>query len=408
MKQSERRIMIIPGAKAQLALAEKCRDIGYKIVCVDPNEDAPVLVMADYKEIGDILDRDLCEKVARKYGVEAVISDECDIAMPTIGHVSDKLGLPSIGTRMASLYTNKYEMRKFCQTHHFPTPGFKKCGSVREAEDFFVSLPVGKMIIKPLDSNSSRGVYTISDVGEIGKYFHDAIAFSKVDKAVLCEEYIEGTEFTVDGLVVNGKHKSLAISEKKHYEYNNNIACELFFSTYNPDFSYDTLRKQNDKYVDKTGLPFGFTHAEYKYDGKKFVLIEIGARGGGNYISSHIVPALYGIDYYQMLLDSTFGRRLNEISEIPLDTEKCAVLKFFDVERDGCMVAGVENTNILANDPDVLLYEFKFKNNDIVHKATNDSARVGFYIAKKNSRKEMERFMEYINEKVRIRFVETD
>ena len=408
MKKSEKTIMIIPGAKAQLALANKCHEVGYKIVCVDPNEDAPVLAIADYKEIGDILDRDFCEKIAKNYGVEAIISDECDIAMPTIGYVSDKLGLPSIGAQMASLYTNKYEMRRFCQVRHFPSPRFRKCSNIREAEDFFVSLPSKKMILKPLDSNSSRGVYTITDIQAISEHFNDAVAFSKVDAAVICEEYIEGTEFTVDGVVINGKHRSLAISEKKHYEYNKNIACELFFSTYNPSFSYDVLREQNDKYVEETGLPFGFTHAEYKYNGKEFILIEIGARGGGNYISSHIVPALYNIDYYQMLLDSTFSKEIEDVSEIPNDTEKCVVLKFFDVAKDGYRAIEVENKDILEHNSDVLLHEFRFQSNDIVHRANNDSARVGFYIAQKDSREELEIFMKIIDEQVRIRLVEAN
>ena len=82
----------------------------------------------------------------------------------------------------------------------------------------------------------------------------------------------------------------------------------MFFSYDNDKFDYDLLRKVNDEYVNKTGLPFGLTHAEYKYEDGKYYLIEIGARGGGNLIGSHIVPLISGVDNYTYLIEKTLGK----------------------------------------------------------------------------------------------------
>ena len=82
---------------------------------------------------------------------------------------------------------------------------------------------------------------------------------------MLLEEYIEGTEFTVDGIKTEKGHISLAISEKRHYAYNENIACSLYFSYKNDRFDYEKLRSINDRFVELSGLPFSLTHAEYKY-----------------------------------------------------------------------------------------------------------------------------------------------
>lgn len=169
---------------------------------------------------------------------------------------------------------------------------------------------------------------------------------------------------------------------------------------------YNLLRKQNDKYVNKTGLPFGLTHAEYKWNGKEFVLIEIGARGGGNFISSHIVPALYDIDSYKILLNSILGKINDDIKEVPKDREKCVVLKFFDVTCNGGRVIDIENVDLLSKNKDVLLYEFRFKKGDVIKKAENDSARVGFYIAQKNTRQELINFINKVDKIVKIKFDE--
>lgn len=87
------------------------------------------------------------------------------------------------------------------------------------------------MIIKPLNSNSSRGVHTITSVKDLEETYKDAEKYTRGEDKVLCEEYIEGREFTVDGIAVDGKHYSLAVSKKKHFSYNKNIACRTVFSS---------------------------------------------------------------------------------------------------------------------------------------------------------------------------------
>lgn len=397
-------VMVIPGAKAQIPLIEKLHEMNYKVLCINPYEDSPAFAYADYCEMGDILDREFCLQMAKKYKVKAVMSDECDIAMPTIGYVSEQLGLPSIGSRLAELYTNKFRMREFSEELHMPCPKYRACENVAEALAFFESLEKKKMILKPLDSNSSRGVFTITTPQMLREEFEQSIQFSKVGKAVLCEEYIEGPEFTVDGMVINQKHYSLAISRKKHYDYNSNIACELFFSQEDYEVDYEKLRKQNDAYVEVSKLPFGFTHAEYKFNGKDFVLVEIGARGGGNFISSHIVPNLTGIDNYKMLIQDTLDLqdKRESVTEHSRYQKRCAVLRFFDIEGEGGIVEKLEGEDFLKKCPQVLLYEFRFQVGDQIKKAENDSARIGFYIAMAETREELENLMKTIHSKVQI------
>lgn len=400
-------IMVIPGASAQIPLIDAIHSNGYLVVCVNPYKDSPAFRFSDYSECYDILDVKSCTEVARKYDVCAVMSDECDIAMPPLAAVSETLGLNSIGREMAELYTNKRAMRDFSVENCFPVPAYRQCGTVEEAAMFFDALKKKKMIIKPLDSNSSRGVYTIKDRSQIETLFEKSISFSKISKAVLCEEYIEGTEFTIDGIVLGGRHFSLAISEKKHYPHHPNIASELYFSHKNNRFDYDALRKQNNLYVEKSGLPFGFTHAEYKFDGERFVLIEIGARGGGNYISSHIVPSMTGIDNYKLLIDSTIGQS-NEF-DLSIGDEyinRCCVLKFFDISpnNDGKILRGIEGEDVLSTNPQVLLYGFNTHAGELVRLADDDSKRIGFYIAYGNTKDELDAFICQVDKEIRFVF----
>lgn len=400
-------IMVIPGASAQIPLIKSIKKSGYKVVCVNPYENSPAFEYSDYYEQYDIMDVESCIKVAKKYNVCAVLSDECDIAMPSVAAISEDLDIPSIGSDLAALYTNKRMMRDFSKEHGFPYAAYRQCKTLTEAKSFFNSLNSKKMIIKPLDSNSSRGVYTIESEEQLDERFEKSLSFSRSMKVVLCEEYIEGTEFTVDGIVVNGRHHSLAISKKKHYPHHPNIACELYFSNSDPEFDYDKLIRLNNAYVNATELPFGFTHAEYKFNGEEYILIEIGARGGGNYISSHIVPVMTGVDNYSYLINETLGIQINNSFEIDASLKsRCSVLKFFDINKEdnGKRVSKVLGVDFLKNNPKVLLYDFNFEIGDRLFTANDDSKRVGFYIAYGDSREELDALMKGIETNIKFVF----
>lgn len=130
------KVMVLPGTESQVTLIKKLQQIGYEVLCVDPNENAPGLKVADCYEHADILDVERCLAIAKNNHVQAVLSDECDIAMPTIAHINREIGARSIGDDLAQLYTNKYLMRDFSSKIGLPCPKYKECNSLDEAITF--------------------------------------------------------------------------------------------------------------------------------------------------------------------------------------------------------------------------------------------------------------------------------
>ena len=399
MKQ--KKIMVIAGSKWQIPITKRISAEGHLPYVVNLYEDSPAFEYAYKSGVMDILDREACLKFAVENEIDAVISEECDIAMPVVAYLAEKIGSASQGTDKVPYFTNKFKMREFCKEHGLKYPEYRKCKSLEEAREFFVQLN-SKMIIKPLDSNSSRGVYTIESIEEIPELFEKSMSFSKVEKCVIAERYIEGTEFTIDGIKTPEKHYTMAISEKKHYPHNKNIAYELYFSHKNDKFDYDKLREVNDKYINLTGLPFGLTHAEYKYENGEFYLIEIAARGGGNLISAEIVPVMTGIDNYKYLLECTLGNVHNE--EFVIDDNlcnRCAVLHFFDVDGAGGRVKEVILPE-LFNDEKVIQWELNFSVGDTIEKAQDDSKRIGYYIAYAESKQKLDDMIKDIDSQFKI------
>ncbi len=395
-------IVVIPGSNWQIPIIKKIKSVGLRALVVNPYVDSPAFSYADGHLLSDMFDSDTVIKYCKAEKADAIMSEECDIAMPALAEYGKALGLNTLSPADAHLFTDKYAMRDFCKKLGLPSPEYKMCYSAEEAVEFFNELNV-KMIIKPLDSNSSRGVFTVESSEDIRKHFDEAISYSRVDKAVLVERYINGNEFTIDGIKTPDKHYSLAISEKRHFKHNMNVASELYFTHDNASFDYDLLRSINDAFVDASGLKFGLTHAEYKYEDGTFYLIEIAARGGGNLISSDIVPYLSGVDNYAYLIDCSLGNITSpDFTTSPKFNKRCAVLKFFETPMCGGVVDKVEGVDFLENNPAIIAHKFNFKIGDTIEPAKNDAARAGFYIACCESKTELDYLMMRIEEKVHI------
>lgn len=403
----DKNVIVLPGTKWQIPLVKKLKSKGYRVVVFDYYDNQPAYEYADEYYLVDILDKERVYKLAKEYSAVAVISDECDIATPTIAWVSEKLGKPSIGCRMAELYTNKYQMRVFAKEHGLPTPFFVKCYSVIEAVNEFNKFE-RKMIMKPLDANSSRGVFSIDNVEQIKEHFDEVIKYSKVEKCVLLEEYIDGEEFSIDGIMTPKGYYPMAIAHKRHYKNNENLDQELIFKYSDPVFDYDLLRKTNKRYVEETGLKFGLTHAEYKYrrSDDQFYLIEIGARGGGNYISGIINPCLTGIESQELLIDWCLGsqfesRYLNYNKDYK---EKCAIMHFFDIGDRTGVIKQINGIGYLRKNSDIKSFFFAYSVGDKVEAVKDGGNRFGYYIACCDSLEELKKTQCEVKNNVSIEF----
>ena len=381
-------IMVLPGTVGQIPLIKRIKELGYRVAVVHPYPDAPAFKYADEKVYSDILDREAVLAAARRLGVVAVMSDECDIATPTLAYVSSQMGLPSQTEPMARLYTDKSLMRDFCRDHGLPCPDYKVCETVDEAVAFYQGLKARsaeadlKMVIKPIDANSSRGVFTIQSEEQLISLFDQSIAYSHHRHAVICEQFISGAEFSVDGIRLPQGHVCLAISEKTQFPYNKNLDNYLYFSYTNPRYDYDRLRAVNNQFVELSGLPFGFTHAEYRYENGQFYLLEIGARGGGGLLSSHVVPALTGIDNYKILIDMFVGNPVTTVIDPQsLRNNRVAMVKFFDTSEEGGVVKNIKGRDFLDAQPSILHWQLNFKEGDRIKRPTDGGNRIGYYIA---------------------------
>ena len=77
---------------------------------------------------------------------------------------------------------------------------------------------------------------------------------------------------------------------------------------------------------------------------------------------------------------------------------------FFDCDNMGGNVQRIDGLDVLKGIPEISEFKFNFEIGDYIEKASNDSTRVGFYIALCDSEERLKEVMQLIEENVRIVF----
>ena len=396
-------IMVIAGGDWQIELIKKAKKLGHKVLCSNLYEDSPAFPYADYCEVANVLDKEKSLEIAKKYRPDAVISDQSDIAVPTVAYLNEQLGLKGIGTELATLFSDKSVQRVFCKQKGIPVPDFKICSSWQEAAVFLTGYK--KAIIKPIDSQSSRGVFTVCSEADIKNHYEETLSWSNIRKQFLIEQYVGGDEFTIDGMVVNGKYYPMTISIKEMYESNPNVSKMQTYSWYSTKYDYDALREQNRMLIETAGIPFGLTHSEYKCENGKFYLIESGARGGGSNLSGKIVPFMTGVDNYEYLIRQALGETVRQpvFDRNYLETHY-SIMRFFDFGKGTvCVVSGKE----LLNDSEGIIdYQLNVKQGQVLEDFKYGRMRPGHFIIGGTDYEELQKQLNFLLENIRVTFTD--
>ena len=281
------------------------------LICVTLPGNQPVIDIADKVYYHDVFDKDGVLQIACEENIDAVISDQNDLMMPTVAYVAEKMGLHGLRIEQVNAYCNKNVYRDNCDCLGIPVPEHAKIVESSIPEQFKdVSFP---WIVKPSDSQSSVGVEKVYD--EIGciEAIKKAMQLSKTGTAIL-EEFFDGKELVAEGFIYKGKYYNLGFADRKYFKLENLfIPSQTVFPSNAPQHLLDQIGSCEQKMAAYVNPEFAIVHSEYLYNEEsgEFMVVESALRGGGVYISSHLIPLYSGIDINEVLLDCIVGNPID-------------------------------------------------------------------------------------------------
>ncbi len=396
-KMQKKKVLILGGSAWQLDIIQRGLDFGLYIIVADRSANAPGRNLANEFIQIDTNNKTELAKIAKEKNVEIVVAEQTDRVVPVAAYINRELGLVGILPEIASRFTDKYVMRNYLANTDIPMPAYHEINSIEDAMDF-IHLHGYPIVLKPKSSQASLGVFRVSSSDDLHEHFKETKRVS-ADGKILIEEFIEGIEITVEGFSLGGKCHVLAISEKEHYPHNKCVASRLAYPPRFSDNAIENIKDNAAKVVETLGLVNGISHGEYRMRGDVPVLVEVGARGGGNRIASMIVPHVSGVDIYEMLIRSLLGE---ENLRIPESLWRSANLEFFQFQPGRVKaIHGLEEVSKEKLAQDIAI---NFMVGDILERTTDDRHRPGYFIVLDEDRDETDSKSKRIKELISIEY----
>ena len=324
--------------------------------------------------------------------------------MNVMGRINDELGLSGISRETAIRATNKHLMREAFEKYGAPSPKSMCFTDVEVAWGAFCTDFTGACILKPSRNSGSRGIAKLEreqfqGVSDGFKKFQELFEISKNesrDKSVMLEQFVEGPEFSIEIIVWNGKVHVLTVTDKKTTEAPHFVELGHSQPSCRTAEEVETLKAAAVAGVKALGVNNCACHAEAKLMDGKAYLMEIGARLGGDFISTELTHLSTGIDMVAAAINCALGV---EPCLKPMEEKHGVCIRYF-CPKPGKLVS-ISNTEVL-NDPRVYLWEIYHKEGDMIPEVTSSLCRSGHVIVTEKDAKSAIAYAESLLNEVKM------
>ncbi|MBR5170109.1 MAG: ATP-grasp domain-containing protein [Muribaculaceae bacterium] len=293
-----KKLAILGASEPHLPLYLKAREMGLETYCVAWAKGAFCKDYADHFCDISIVDHQAVAEMCQQERIDGVVANALELAVPTLAYLHDNCGLNGNSMQTAKWATNKIEMRKRVSgTQACPQPAYHIVGP-----DDVPTVDYYPVIVKPSDSSASRGISVAKSSDDLEFAVSRARENSR-SKVILIEQLIEGVEVSVESISYQGKHYLLTITDKETTGNPYFVEIAHHQPSLLPDVIQQKIAEYNTKLLDALQINNSASHAEFKIDKNGEVyLMEVGARGGGGWISYKLVQLSTGYDYIKGMI----------------------------------------------------------------------------------------------------------
>jgi len=371
------RLLIIGASILQLPAIRKAKELGYYVGVIDYDPKAVGIAYADEYFNVSTIDIEGVTKTALDFHPDGIMTLATDMPMRSIAAATKACGLPGISMDTAVKSTDKGEMIRAFEEAGVEHPWYH---IAKDESEFTAVLQKAAYpcIMKPTDNAGSRGVVLCRSQKELA----EAYAYSRASSrsgVVIVEEYLQGSEISVEIMTVNGTIHVLQITDKLTTGAPHFVEIGHTQPSRLPEVAQEKIRDLACRAVKAVGIENGPAHVEMMLTEEGPRMIELGARMGGDCITTHLVPLSTGVDMIRATIELSCGKT----PDIGPILYKGSAIRYFQVPCG--LITSVEGVEEAERVPGVREIAFTKTVGDTAGKIGSSSDRVGFVIAQADS-----------------------
>ncbi|WP_072682231.1 ATP-grasp domain-containing protein [Arcobacter sp. LA11] len=401
-------LLILGAGPDQIPGILKAKEMGIYTIVLDGNENASgkdysdefyVVSIKHIEQIKSFIETKLSKKV------DGVIAFGVDIPY-IIAQTAEFLGVNyTIDLECAKLSENKFDSKEFMKENSIAIPSYKLVKSIKDIREFtqVYGFPI---VLKPVDNSAARGISFIQDLENIEKYYDYALEFSN-QKKVLVEKYLNGPQISTESFVIDGEIYNIGFSDRNYDDMENFLPNIIenggdLPSLYMKENHKRELKEYLFLIAKKLNIKNGVIKGDIVIYEDELHIIEFALRLSGGNFSTVEIPESTGIDFIKIAIKLHMNMKVTK-DELEYKRNDFISLRYRFVDKNHSgIIRSIDN---LEYDKNILLSTFHAKVGDRVNSKTTDhSKRLGFALAKGDSREDAILNAQNFLEKVKITF----
>lgn len=370
---------LVIGASSESVYAiNRARSYGMKVLAFDGDKGAEGLKYADESFVVDIRDPEKIYSIIDRKRIHpeemVVLPVPIGRYLISAGSLNDHYNLIGVRKETADICTDKWLFHQ--KLHHAGLRDIN-CNLITAGKTEKIN-PQFPGIIKPRYGAGSRSVQMLSNAGE-WKKFADMMPF---EEDFVMEDLVSGTEYGIDGMVLNGKFMFI-LARKKIITPPPYRQCVGYLSVNVNDENSILLSRLSGfmcKLVKTIKMNNGILHADIIDDGEKTFVIEMSARPSGHRLHDEFTPLVTGVDMISEFLKFVISGENHVSANTP---DQVFLIRYFDMESD---IVKIPEREEMIKKYSLIKYECNLKPG-CMDKVKDDHSLMkrGFFIVKGDS-----------------------
>ena len=298
---------------------------------------------------------------AQAHPIDAIVGVDDDTTV-LVSMAAKALSLPHNSVESARTTRSKYQMRKVLAAADIPSPRFELV-SINADPAKIAKYAKFPCVLKPLSLSASRGVIRANDPKEFAKAFRRIVSIldssnvkTRKDartQQILVEDFIPGVEVALEGILIQGRLKVLAIFDKPD-PLDGPFFEETLYVTPSrlPVGVQEDIISCTTRTADALGLREGPVHAELRVNDNGAWIIEIAARSIGG-LCARTLRFGTGISLEELIIRHAIGMEVESLQReqqpagvMMIPIPHAGILREVRGKVDAERVSGIEEVTI--------------------------------------------------------------
>lgn len=298
------------------------KELGYRVAVMADSDPNLLEDLIDDLIITDTYNTEKSIEEVKKYNELHPISGVMtwsDKDVELVAKLNDVLGTPGIDVNIAINARNKYYMREKFKDIPDITAKFERVFDYNDLEKAVKKIGVPG-ILKPVGASGSKGIFKIESEDNLENIYQSLLkstspkndlVYSYYPNEYIYEEFLDGEEVSVEGLVQNNEVFIAGITDKSVTE---EFSLEYFeiFPSEKDEKTKEEIKNKAKLAIQSLKINNCAFHLEGRVTKDGFKVIEAAARPGGGFIASHMLEISSGRSFIEKVIDVAVGKDIKK------------------------------------------------------------------------------------------------